>query len=72
MKVVRIDGEVLIFRRLDVEFAPKCVDIFLLIVDSGVFHHMKTGGRMGTIGAYEEVEVDCNFARSISVVLAFP
>lgn len=45
----------------DGEFAPERVDVLLLVVHARVLHEMVTGGRVGTIGANEEVEGDFDF-----------
>ena len=43
--------------RRDMELAPESVDVFLLVGEAGVFHHVIAGSRVGTIGADEEIEV---------------
>lgn len=39
------------------ELTPKGIDVFLLIGNAGVFHHMVACGGVGAIGSYEKVEV---------------
>jgi hypothetical protein len=40
----------------DVEFAPQGVDVFLRVVDAGVFHEVVAGCGVSAIGTDEEVE----------------
>lgn len=62
VQVVRGDGEVgVVAGRGDVEFAPEGVDVFLLVVDTGVLHQVIAGGGVGAVGADEEVEFHFDF-----------
>ncbi len=38
------------------EFAPQCVNVFLLVIESSELHQMITSGRMSTVCTDEQVE----------------
>lgn len=48
----------------DLKFAPKSVDILLLVVHSRILHHVVPDGRVSTISANHEVEVNLDFRDS--------
>jgi hypothetical protein len=52
----RIPGRIL--DGLDLELAPKGIDILLAVVHADEFHHVVPDGGMGAIGANHEVEID--------------
>ena len=57
----------------NVEFTPEGVDVFLLVREAGVFHHVVAGGGVGAVGSDEEVEVygylGCSFLLSFSLAI---
>lgn len=54
-----------IFSGLDLELAPQGVDVFLLIVHAGEFHHVVPHCRMGTVCAEHQVEVHLNLIGAV-------
>jgi hypothetical protein len=56
----------------DLEFAPQCVDVFLLVVKAGELHEVVAGCGMGAISPYQEVKVDLNFRSSFGICGAQP
>jgi len=54
----------------DVEFAPEGVDVFLMVGEAGVFHHVVAGGGVGAIRSDEKVEVYRYFGCSLLLSLA--
>ena len=68
VKMVRVHDEIVVFCGRDVKFTPERVDVFLLVVDAGVLHHVIARSRVGSVGADEEVEVHFDFSGSALVV----
>ena len=59
MQVVWVDGEVAFGSGGgDMEFAPECVDVLLLVGYSGELHQVVSCCGVGAVSANEEVEFD--------------
>ena len=69
MQVVRGDSEVVIRGRGNMEFAPQRVNILLLVVDAGIFHHVVACGGVGAVGTDKKVkfhfDLRCSLVRRI-------
>ena len=70
MEVVGIDCEVVVFGGLDVELTPKCVDVLLLVVYSGILHQVESCGGVSSVRANEEVEIHPNLFGSLLFIAA--
>ncbi len=72
MEVVRINGEGGIWLRVNVELAPKRVDVFLLVVDASILHHVKANGGVSPICPNQEIEAHFRLCGLIIFMLAGP
>ena len=50
-----------IFVWWNMKLAPESVDVFLVVVDPGKFHHMKASSRVSSICSDDEVKINFNF-----------
>lgn len=65
MQVVRGDAEIAILSWRNAELAPQCIDVLLLIIHPGKFHHVVSCCRMGSIRADHEVKVNFDFWHAV-------
>ena len=49
----------------NLEFTPKGIYVFLLVVDASILHHVVSHGRMGTIGTNHKVKGHLDLGRSL-------
>src|SRR5215469_11773332 len=68
--MIRRNGKVSGLGRRHCKFTPQTIDVLLVIVHSGKFHHVVASGRMGSIGTNEEVESNFNLLCSIRSTVA--
>ena len=56
MQVVGSDGKALVGGGRNMELAPEGIDVFLLVVDARVFHHVVADSGVGAVGANEKIK----------------